>query len=56
MNENNVETALAVEVIPGSVKITNIIKGDVNGDDYVDSNDAIYLLYHIMLPERYPLA
>ena len=55
MNENNIETALAVEVIPGSVKITNIIKGDVNGDDYVDSNDAVHLLYHIMLPDRYEI-
>ena len=53
MNENNVETALAVEVVPGSVTITNIIKGDVNGDDYVDSNDAIHLLYNTMLPDLY---
>ena len=55
MNENNVETALSVEVIPGSVNITNTVKGDVNGDGFVDSNDAIHLLYHTMLPDRYEI-
>ena len=29
---------------------------DYNGDGKVDTNDAIYLLYHVMLgTEKYPL-
>ena len=31
------------------------LRGDMNGDGRVDSNDAIYLLRHVMSPERYPL-
>ena len=53
LDENKVEQSLSVEVIPGKVTIANIIKGDVTGDDYVDSNDAIHLLYHTLIPERY---
>ena len=30
--------------------------GDMNGDGKVDSDDAIYLLRHTMLPDQYPLA
>ena len=52
---NNVENELSVEVIPGTVNILNIVRGDVNGDDFVDSNDAIHLLYHTLLPERYEI-
>ena len=29
--------------------------GDVNGDYVIDSADAVYLLYHTMLPDMYPL-
>ena len=32
-----------------------VIIGDVNGDDSVDSDDAIYLLYYTLLPEDYPI-
>ena len=31
----------------------DLIKGDVNGDGSVDSNDAIHLLYYTLLPDRY---
>ena len=51
--ENNEEVSLIVEVVSGCINIVNVIKGDVSGDDYVDSNDATLLLYHIMIPERY---
>ena len=30
--------------------------GDVNGDGYVDSDDAVYLLRYTFNPESYPLA
>ena len=29
--------------------------GDVNGDEKVDSNDAIYLLRYTLLPDKYPI-
>ena len=34
---------------------TDYICGDVNGDDSVDSDDAIYLLYYTLLPDDYPI-
>ena len=52
---NKIEKELSVEVIPGSVNILNILRGDVNGDGFVDSNDAIHLLYHTLLSERYEI-
>lgn len=30
-------------------------KGAGNKNAYVDSDDTIYLLYHTLLPERFPL-
>ena len=30
--------------------------GDVNGDEIINSDDAIYLLKHTFLPEQYPLS
>ena len=54
-NENGVEKKIETEVVPGSVAIQNILRGDVNGDEYVDSNDAIQLLYHTLIPERYTI-
>ena len=54
-NANGVEQEIAVEIVPGCVDILNILRGDVNGDEYVDSDDAICLLYHTMLPERYEI-
>ena len=32
------------------------VKNDLNGDKVVNSRDAIYLLYHTLLPEQYPIA
>lgn len=52
---NGVEKKIETEVVPGIVTIQNILRGDVNGDDYVDSNDAIHLLYHTLIPERYTI-
>lgn len=49
------EKELKTEVVPGSVNIVNSLRGDVNGDDQVDSNDAIHLLYHTLLPESYSI-
>ena len=54
-NASGIEEELSVEIVPGSVNILNILRGDVNGDGLVDSNDAIYLLYYTLLPERYEI-
>lgn len=54
-DESNVEKELTVEVVPGCVNILNILRGDVNGDGFVDSNDAIHLLYHTLLSDRYEI-
>lgn len=33
----------------------SVLKGDMNGDGVVNSNDAIYLLFHTLFPSDYPL-
>lgn len=53
--DNSAEKELNVEVIPGRVNVLDILRGDVNGDDQVNSNDAIHLLYFTLLPERYEI-
>ena len=35
------------------VTVTDVIRGDMNGDNEIDSNDAIYLLRHTMNQDRY---
>lgn len=30
--------------------------GDVNGDELVDKNDAVYLLRYVVFPDKYPIA
>ena len=52
---NGSEKQLSIENVPGSVTVSNILRGDVNGDDFVNSNDAIHLLYHTLLPDRYTI-
>lgn len=54
-NASGEEKELDVEMVPGCINIVNILRGDVNGDGVVDSNDAIFLLYHTLLPERYEI-
>lgn len=49
------ETAIELIVIPGVVTVSNVARGDVNGDDFVDSDDAIYLLRHTLMNDRYPI-
>ncbi len=34
---------------------SDILRGDVNGDGYVNSNDSIYLLRYTLSPDRYPI-
>ena len=39
----------------GKLTLVKYKRGDVNGDDKVDSNDAIYLLRHTLMPDKYPI-
>ena len=52
---NGTEKELETEVVPGSINVMKNLRGDVNGDGYVDSNDAIHLLYHTLLPDNYSI-
>ena len=46
---------LEIPVQSGEIQIRDYISGDANGDDAISSADAVYLLRHTILPERYPL-
>ena len=41
--------------VSGKITVYSVIPGDVNGDESVDKNDAIYLLMHSFFPEDYPI-
>ncbi len=47
---------LEIPVQSGEIQIMDYISGDTNDDGAISSADAIYLLRHTLLPERYPLA
>lgn len=54
---SNVETK-SVPIYPANstITITNVLKGDVDGNDVVNADDAIYLLYHTLFGEKdYPV-
>lgn len=53
--ENGTETEVEIAVIPGSIIISKTLRGDVNGDGYLDSDDAIYMLSHVLMPEMYSI-
>ena len=36
-------------------EVASVLRGDVDGDGDVDSDDAIYLLYYTFKPYDYPL-
>ena len=44
-----------VAVVGGGVEVVSYITGDINGDETIDSDDAIYLLKYTFLPETYPI-
>lgn len=49
------ELPYSFTVVSGSIQVISIIKGDVDGNGKVTSDDAIYLLYHTLLPSMYPI-
>lgn len=54
MFENGDEVDIKVDCITGKVIVYSVIAGDMDGNDYLSSDDAIYLLYHVMNPTKYP--
>ena len=44
-----------VASVPGEITVVSVIKGDLNEDNAVTSDDAIYLLYYTLLPDSYPV-
>lgn len=52
-----VETAVAdIKTVAGSVTVNAVLRGDVDGNGVVDDNDAVQLLFHVMVdPDMYPV-
>lgn len=53
--ENEAEKSVDIAIVNGSIEITSIARGDVNGDGIIDSDDVIYLLKYTLLPDYYPV-
>ncbi|MBQ2675079.1 MAG: InlB B-repeat-containing protein [Prevotella sp.] len=49
------ETSVSLLFQPGVITVSAFQRGDTNGDGYVTSDDAIYLLRHTLSPTRYPI-
>lgn len=41
--------------VAGQINVYSVVPGDVDGNESVDKNDAIYLLMHSFYPEDYPI-
>ena len=46
---------VAIQTVAGSVTVRSVLLGDLNGDDMVTDEDAIYLLFYTFFPEDYPI-
>lgn len=56
MDDYGDEVPVATAVIPGKVEIRNEIQGDMDSNEKVNSDDAVYLLYHTLFgKEEYPI-
>ena len=56
MDASDDEVPVTATVVPGKVEIRNEIPGDMDSNKKVNSNDAVYLLYHTLFgKEEYPI-
>lgn len=56
MDTNGDEVSVTTTVISGTVKIRNEIPGDMDSNKKINSDDAVYLLYHTLFgKEDYPI-
>ena len=46
---------VGTDATPVLTQTVYVLAGDLNGDNELNSRDAIYLLYHTLLPEQYPI-
>ena len=44
-----------ITTVTGGITVRNYVVGDVNGDDEITDEDAIYLLFYTFFPEDYPV-
>lgn len=51
----NQESDVQITFQLGMIHVASYQRGDTNGDGYVTSDDAIYLLRHTLSPARYPI-
>ena len=49
------EATVPTNVVSGTVIVQHVLPGDLDGNEAVNSNDAVYLLYHTLFPETYPV-
>jgi surface protein len=49
------EENVKISVEKGTITIVDILPGDVDGDGFVTSDDAIHLLYYTFLPDMFPV-
>ena len=54
-NEGEAETSVSMAVVGSTITVTDLLRGDFNGDFVVDSDDAIYLLRHVLFGSKFPL-
>jgi len=52
--DNKVESNINLSYEYGTITVYNILPGDMDGNDVVNSDDAIYLLYHTLMSDKYP--
>lgn len=51
----NAQNVLDTDVVRSKVQITNQLLGDIDGNGYVDVDDAILLMQYSIFPEDYPI-
>ena len=49
------EAIVGISVVNGMISVYDIVRGDVNGDGFVDSEDAIHLLRYTLSKDKYPI-
>lgn len=56
MDNTDNEIVVDSEIISGNITIQNAIRGDMDNNGKLNSNDAVYLLYHVMFGKNdYPI-